>query len=680
MNYSRLRKEGLNQLERMTEQWTDFNAHDPGITILEQLCYALTDLGYRIDHEIPDLLATGGGDPYESLYPPADILTSRAVTLTDLRKLALDVDGVKNAWLEPAAEELALHYHPGRQELGFTAEPPATQPVRLRGLHRVLIEPVDPGDAALRRRVAGRLHGHRNLCEDFAEIRILEPQPIQVFATVELGRVDDVEQVQLEIFARIADHLSPPIPFRSLEQMLDDGLAVDEIFDGPLLAKGFIDEQSLMRASRCAGLYASDLIQVIMDVAGVRAVRSLRLAAGGEVEPWFLALDANRFPQLDTAGSEIRLERAGLQARVDGTRVAERHRQASEPGSLAPSPPARASNPLAPPSGRDRGVGRYTSVQHHFPDVYGIGEAGLPESATPERKAQARQLKAYLMLFDQFLAGSFAQLAQVGDLFAFRGGDDAPRTYFTQPVDGPGLRLEEIRAGDSATYRQRLESVTEDEGRAFERKNRFLNHLLARFAEQMGDHAFIPTAPPEISDPAKASPRRSVDPASQRIRDKQAFLRHYPRISSARGTGFNLLEVASDDNVSGFEQRLRLKLGLAEHRGETLLLVEHLLLRPMAGDQAQELPMLTEASRPDPYSLQLSLVFPGHAGRLQRPELRRLVERIVRDEVPAHLTPRVHWLEGEDWARFEQAHRLWQKRLRAVRAHSHGYKTEAAGS
>ena len=28
------------------DQWSDFNSHDPGITILEQLCFALTELGF----------------------------------------------------------------------------------------------------------------------------------------------------------------------------------------------------------------------------------------------------------------------------------------------------------------------------------------------------------------------------------------------------------------------------------------------------------------------------------------------------------------------------------------------------------------------------------------------------------------------------------------------------------
>jgi hypothetical protein len=142
MDYASLRQEGIRQLERMAGgQWTDFNAHDPGITILEQLCYALTDLGYRTAYEIPDLLADGGGDPYDSLHPPAEILTCRPVTAADLRRLVLDVEGVKNAWVLPLDQDtLPLYYHPDRDELSMSADPAPSEPVKLKGFYRVLVE------------------------------------------------------------------------------------------------------------------------------------------------------------------------------------------------------------------------------------------------------------------------------------------------------------------------------------------------------------------------------------------------------------------------------------------------------------------------------------------------------------------------------------------------------------
>jgi hypothetical protein len=53
-----MRQKGLEYIQLLGSKfWTDYNIHDPGISILEALCYALTDLGYRTSLDIKDLLA-----------------------------------------------------------------------------------------------------------------------------------------------------------------------------------------------------------------------------------------------------------------------------------------------------------------------------------------------------------------------------------------------------------------------------------------------------------------------------------------------------------------------------------------------------------------------------------------------------------------------------------------------
>ena len=200
-DYAFLRQEGIRHLERMAGQlWTDFNAHDPGITILEQLCYAITDLGYRIDFDLKDLLASGEEDPYRSLFSPAEILTTNPVTLTDLRKVVIDVAGVKNAWLEPVTKpEPALFYDPSSQCL-YLEEAPHRDSVALQGIYRVLIE-ADPGLPVpdLIPRVSRRLHACRNLCEDFLPPIVLRGQGITVNANIEIGEIEDPELLLAEI-------------------------------------------------------------------------------------------------------------------------------------------------------------------------------------------------------------------------------------------------------------------------------------------------------------------------------------------------------------------------------------------------------------------------------------------------------------------------------------------------
>ena len=51
-------RDSLAEVRRLSSAlWTDHNTHDPGVTTLEVLCYAITDLAYRTDFATADLLA-----------------------------------------------------------------------------------------------------------------------------------------------------------------------------------------------------------------------------------------------------------------------------------------------------------------------------------------------------------------------------------------------------------------------------------------------------------------------------------------------------------------------------------------------------------------------------------------------------------------------------------------------
>ena len=62
LDYRLLREEGLAHIQRLSGKvWTDHNLHDPGITTLEILCYALTDLAYRTAFDTKDLMTGPDG-------------------------------------------------------------------------------------------------------------------------------------------------------------------------------------------------------------------------------------------------------------------------------------------------------------------------------------------------------------------------------------------------------------------------------------------------------------------------------------------------------------------------------------------------------------------------------------------------------------------------------------------
>src|ERR1700712_1845251 len=77
-DYAFLREAGLKYIEKLSStQWTDYNEHDPGITIMEALCYAITELGYRTDLPMQDLLTQSDGtiSPSQTLFTAKNILT-----------------------------------------------------------------------------------------------------------------------------------------------------------------------------------------------------------------------------------------------------------------------------------------------------------------------------------------------------------------------------------------------------------------------------------------------------------------------------------------------------------------------------------------------------------------------------------------------------------------------------
>lgn len=686
-----LREQALGLLRGLAgDTWTDHNAHDPGITLLESLCYALTDLGYRIGHPVADLMAEhdapgAAADPAaRGLWTAAQVLAGGAVTADDLRRLVIDVPGVKNAWIEPVDAALARHDGAQQQLLPLTpanaaadgASPsPNITELRPQGLLAVRIEKSGLGEdidgGTIARRVAQQLHHWRGLGQDLVQVEVLETQRVALAATLDIAPDADPATVLADAILALADHLSPPVPFRSLSEMLARGRRVDQVFDGPLLQHGFLDRVEFDALARRTSVRLSDLVRVLMAVPGVRAVaRIVFLVDGRPGADWLLAIDPRRTAALDLDASQLRLERR--QVRVDDAAVlaiARRRVEQAQRGRAAAMDAAARSGErdLPLPAGRSRQVARYLSVQHHLPRAYGLGPDGLPASAAPERRAQAAQLQAYLLFFDQLLANQHAQLAGASRLLAF----DAPaqalgQASFALPVpdDGGLLGLLALRRGSPQAHAQRLQALAADplelgdERGALLQRHRQADHLLARAGERLGPHA---ARADRVADGAL--------PEAALLADKLALLRALPQLGRRRGAGADaLMDAPANDadadeaRFDGLSRRLAVALGLgpaAGSAGEPLCVVEHILLRPLPEDAAQDGPLMAAAWSADPYSLQLSVALDGGAGRLADADFRRLVEQTLRDHLPVHLSLRMLWLDTAALAALAAAHQRW---------------------
>ena len=104
LDFDALRKAGIAMLQELCgEKWTDYNLHDPGVTILEQLCYGITDLAYRSEFAPEDYLAGPFGKidfTRHALHQADTILPSQVLTADDYRKIIYDrISEIEDVWL-----------------------------------------------------------------------------------------------------------------------------------------------------------------------------------------------------------------------------------------------------------------------------------------------------------------------------------------------------------------------------------------------------------------------------------------------------------------------------------------------------------------------------------------------------------------------------------------------------
>ena len=452
LDFAFLREAGLRHIGELSGRiWTDHNSHDPGITILEALCYAMLDLGYRAQLPIQDLLAVEDTTAQDdNFFTPAEILTCNPTTITDYRKLIMETVGVKNAWLEPIRETL-FHLD---QEKCLACQPiqeagEKQYPVYLNGLYHVFLELEDwlgeiQDETKLEKKkseiinnVKRRLSCHRNLCEDFECITVLQKQKIRLCAEVELEPGDDTNEVYAQILQELRDFISPVARFYSLQELLSKGKSIEEIYAGrPYLTSpdpeetnakyhshGFIDTEELEKLPLRKELHISDLYSVIQGVTGVKTVIDICLddpchdnKLGDCNSPeWRFRLKADHLPELDIDSTKIILSNTTGSLAVDDQRIK------AEMTGFRKGLLDDASLDLPIPVGRYRkGLKEYISIQNDLPRVYGIGETGLSEDAPLLRKTQAKQLQGFLLFFDQLLSDYLQQMGNLRQIFSLQ--------------------------------------------------------------------------------------------------------------------------------------------------------------------------------------------------------------------------------------------------------------------
>lgn len=426
------------------------------------------------------------------------------------------------------------------------------------------------------------LMDHRNLCEDFLEINSLKTEEIALCVDIEIDRMADVNFIQAKIFEIVGEFISPTVHFYTLAEMFKKTQAngqkytSDKIFNGPRLKHGFILDSELNAAILRTEIHTSDLYNLIMDIPGVLAVKELQVAnfIDGlpltKGEEWLLPLkgDGLHVPKLSQDRSKITFYKDVIPYKANPNKVAEYLAEQK-----AKNLRLRLEDidlDIEVPEADSPGIGEYTTIMNGFPLTYGVGLDGIPGGADDLRKSQARQMKGYLLQMDQLLANFMAQLSHVRDLLSMDPNGDT-RTYFTQVIKD--VKEVEDLYGEYdggltdpfAEVQNALDDIAESDEVRYERKNRFLDHLMARFAESFSEYSLV----------MFALDRENA--AELLVEDKLQFLNDYPEISGNRFRAYNYRPKLdcdqcdpmqlweTEDNVSGYKKRVSRLLGIESY-------------------------------------------------------------------------------------------------------------------
>ncbi|MES1242771.1 MAG: hypothetical protein ABUT39_14235, partial [Acidobacteriota bacterium] len=418
------------------------------------------------------------------------------------------------------------------------------------------------------------LAGWRNLGEQAVGIGVARVQEIAVRARIEVTGGIDVEQLVAGVLADLDQMLSPLVRFESLSDRRRTEPDPDRIYDGPLLNNGFLAADA-RGAAHPAVLYLSDVLRLIMrrrSVTGsdvvtqenpvgrdIVAVTDLALTnfinnrpITSDAENCLHLVEVERYrPRLSVAKSRIVIVRNDSEVSYNLARVVSLLNASLD--KAKDSARTKDTSPVWPvPRGELLPVEEYTPLQEDLPAAYGVGHSELPDSAGPRRHAAVRQLQGYLLLFEQVLADVTAQVGNINRFFSADAGEGT--TYFTRPLfDVPGVAnlLKRFPAGDNWTefvqnpnnpVSLALHDAAESRTDVLDRRNRMLDHLLARQGEDavaIGQelHRWAQTQLAPVADVIQQLERiaRRRDEANARlIRLKAALLHDAPELNAFR--------------------------------------------------------------------------------------------------------------------------------------------------
>jgi hypothetical protein len=553
LDYDALRALGISYIEKYSgNQWTDYNYHDPGITLLEQLCYAITDLGYRTDFPISDVLLSQVDDfdlaQNNLLHGANEVFPTAPVTQKDLRKVLLDrVLSIRNVWVHPITNH----------------------PLGIDGLFELQVQLHDDIPSQKEKDVIKELKSvfskHRSLSTDLEQITLLKKDELSLSGKIFIDSFMVGEDLLAQVYHKIEHYLNNGRSENSKDSSTHQELT-EQLHIGPKLKNNGLKQ--LKSQDKTNEIYRSELIEIIENIPGITGLEDIIIYKNGvKCFDNIITFDKDCYPSLAQLDSDInastyalKLYRNNYRYEVDASIFNQLFEALSIPQTTTFQELREVFSGI--PRGRFslKEIETYFSIQKELPSVYGLKENELPANSTRKRVAQARQLKAYLLIFEQVMANHLSQLTNIRELYSV--DDTHLETYFSQvPTDVPHLK-EVIDFDSFDSYLEYIQEINGTDQKKLERKHQFLDHLIARYGE------YYDTSTIDKLDRVNTGEADHLGSLKAKMR--------YARSLISLGHDRNKAQVystKSDKNsqISGLQQRIELLLNIRtkKHRSTT---------------------------------------------------------------------------------------------------------------
>lgn len=190
--YTQLQKQTLKDVQRFSGKvWTDFNIHNPGVTLMDIANYALTEMDYKLNCDLWSYL-TPEKEKFEAkrigLFPAEEVYTTSPITVEDYCQMFYSHI--------PELANVRIDCNPATG--GYTA--------------KLSLAPFEADSDSIVKQVRELYHSHRNLCEHLEHVIVTQPDELIFHAEFEIEPGASGTRILAKLYCTILQHLSGSTP------------------------------------------------------------------------------------------------------------------------------------------------------------------------------------------------------------------------------------------------------------------------------------------------------------------------------------------------------------------------------------------------------------------------------------------------------------------------------------